>query len=278
MSQVSFEAARSDPTRPPDPSAEGFGPQAEASGVRAGSGPAERTLGAVRAALLEVRNLWKIYRLGDVEVSALSDVSADIAVGECVAIIGASGSGKSTFMNILGCLDRPTRGSYRLGGVDVSGMSPDQRATIRNQQIGFVFQNFNLIPRTSALENVELPLFYSDVALAEQHQRARAALASVGLGDREAHLPSQLSGGQQQRVAIARALVNQPALLLADEPTGNLDTQTSIEILEIFQRLNREQGITVVLVTHEPDIAAYAERVMTFRDGRILSDIAGRSP
>jgi putative ABC transport system ATP-binding protein len=199
-------------------------------------------------------------------------VSTDIAAGEFVAVMGASGSGKSTFMNILGCLDRPTRGTYRLAGKDVSMLSADQRATIRNRQIGFVFQSFNLIARTSAVENVELPLFYSDVPLGQQHQRARDVLAAVGLSGREEHLPNQLSGGQQQRVVIARALVNQPSLLLADEPTGNLDTQTSREILDIFQRLNREQGITVVLVTHEPDIASFAERVLTFRDGQIVSD------
>jgi len=224
-------------------------------------------------ALIQVRDLWKIYPLGDVEVQALCGVSTDITSGEFVAVMGASGSGKSTFMNILGCLDRPTRGTYRLDGVDVSSLSADQRATIRNRQVGFVFQNFNLIARTSAWENVELPLFYSDVPLHEQHQRARDALAAVGLNGREHHLPSQLSGGEQQRVAIARALVNRPSLLLADEPTGNLDTQTSIEILQIFQRLNREQGITIVLVTHEPDIATYPERVITFRDGQIISDV-----
>ncbi|MBI1815052.1 MAG: ABC transporter ATP-binding protein [Deltaproteobacteria bacterium] len=222
--------------------------------------------------LIEVRDLWKVYQLGDVEVQALRGVSLAIASGEIVAVMGASGSGKSTFMNIVGCLDRPTRGTYHLNGTDVSTLSSDDRATIRNHQIGFVFQNFNLIPRTSAIENVELPLFYSDVPIAEQRQRAREALVTVGLGGREQHLPNQLSGGQQQRVAIARALVNQPSLLLADEPTGNLDTQTSIEILDIFQRLNREHGITVVLVTHEPDIATYTQRVITFRDGQVVSD------
>jgi len=227
-------------------------------------------------ALIQLRDVWKIYQLGDVEVQALCGVSTDITSGEFAAVMGASGSGKSTLMNILGCLDRPTRGIYRLAGVDVSSMSADERAVIRNRQLGFVFQNFNLIARTSAIENVELPLFYSDVPLGEQHQRAREALAAVGLAGREHHLPSQLSGGEQQRVAIARALVNRPSLLLADEPTGNLDTQTSIEILQIFQRLNREQGITVVLVTHEPDIATYSERVITFRDGQIISDVQQR--
>lgn len=223
--------------------------------------------------LIEVRDLWKIYPLGDVDVQALRGVSLDIVPGEFVAVMGASGSGKSTFMNIIGCLDRPTRGTYRLAGTDVSTLSADQRATIRNRQIGFVFQNFNLIARTSAIENVELPLYYSDVPLDEQHQRARDALALVGLAGREAHLPNQLSGGQQQRVAIARALVNRPSLVLADEPTGNLDTQTSAEIMEIFAHLNRDQGITVVLVTHEPDIATYAQRVITFRDGVVVSDV-----
>ncbi|MFN8626588.1 MAG: ABC transporter ATP-binding protein [Candidatus Binatia bacterium] len=230
--------------------------------------------------LIRVRDLWKIYELGDLEVQALRGVSADIAVGDYVAVMGASGSGKSTFMNILGCLDRPTRGSYWLDGVDVSSVSADDRASIRNRRLGFVFQSFNLIPRTSALENVELPLVYNDLPLAEQHQRAREALAAVGLADRGDHIPSQLSGGQQQRVAIARALVNRPSLLLADEPTGNLDTQTSLEIMRIVARLNREQGITVVLVTHEPDIAAHAQRIITFRDGLIVSDVAqaeGRS-
>jgi putative ABC transport system ATP-binding protein len=227
-------------------------------------------------ALIQLRDVWKVYHLGDVEVQALCGVSTDIVTGEFLAVMGASGSGKSTLMNILGCLDRPTRGIYRLAGADVSSLSADQRAVIRNRQVGFVFQNFNLLARTSAIENVELPLFYSDVPLGEQHQRARDALGAVGLGGRENHLPNQLSGGQQQRVAIARALVNRPSLLLADEPTGNLDTQTSLEILDIFQRLNREQGITVVLVTHEPDIATYPERVITFRDGQIISDVRRR--
>jgi len=225
------------------------------------------------APLIEVRDLWKIYPLGDVEVQALRGVNLDIDAGEFLAVMGASGSGKSTFMNLLGCLDRPTRGTYKLAGVDVSTLSADQLATIRNRQVGFVFQNFNLIPRTSALENVELPLFYGDVPLHEQQQHAREALAAVGLSGREDHFPSQLSGGQQQRVAIARALVNRPSLVLADEPTGNLDTKTSVEILEILQRLNREQAITVILVTHEPDIAAYADRVITFRDGLVVSDL-----
>jgi putative ABC transport system ATP-binding protein len=228
------------------------------------------------AALIKIENLWKIYELGDVSVTALAGVSLEIGRGEFTAVMGASGSGKSTLMNLIGCLDRPTRGSYRLDGVDVSTLTSDQRAEIRNQKIGFVFQSFNLIPRTSALENVELPLFYGDLPFTEQLARARQALATVGLADREQHVPNQLSGGQQQRVAIARALVNRPSLVLADEPTGNLDTRTSIEILDVFRQLNRSQGLTVVLVTHEPDIAAYAERVVTFRDGHIISDVRER--
>jgi putative ABC transport system ATP-binding protein len=205
-------------------------------------------------------------------VRALDGVDLNVDEGEFIAVMGPSGSGKSTLMNIIGCLDRPTRGTYRLDGIDVSSLSSDERAEIRNRKIGFVFQSFNLIPRTTALENVELPLFYGDLTLAEQRERGLAALAEVGLAGREHHQPNQLSGGQQQRVAIARALVNRPPLLLADEPTGNLDTKTSIEILEIFQALNRSAGITIVLVTHEPDIATYARRVVTFRDGLILSD------
>ena len=222
--------------------------------------------------LIEVHDLWKVYELGDVSVTALAGVSVAIERGEFVAIMGSSGSGKSTFMNLVGCLDRPSRGRYLLDGIDVSTLSPDDRAEIRNKKLGFVFQSFNLISRTTAVENVELPLFYSDVPLAEQRERARRSLALVGLADREHHMPNQLSGGQQQRVAIARALVNDPPLILADEPTGNLDSRTSIEILGIFQRLNLERAITVVLVTHEPDIATFAGRVITFRDGHVLSD------
>jgi putative ABC transport system ATP-binding protein len=225
-------------------------------------------------ALIELRDVWKTYPLGDVEVQALRGVSLTIDAGEFVAVMGASGSGKSTFMNLLGCLDQPTRGRYALGGVPVSGMTVDERAAIRNRQVGFVFQQFNLLARASARENVELPLVYAGVPLAEQRTRASAALAAVGLTGREPHLPSQLSGGQQQRVAIARALVNDPSLLLADEPTGNLDTETSVEIMDLFVRLHREEGRTVVLVTHEPDIAAYAERRITFRDGRVVADVA----
>jgi len=227
--------------------------------------------------LIQVRDLWRIYSLGDVELAALRGVSLDIEAGEWVAIMGASGSGKSTFMNLIGCLDAPSRGSYRLRGRDVAGLSPDERAEIRNREIGFVFQSFNLLPRTSALENVELPLFYGDTPLDEQRERALAALAEVGLVGREEHVPSQLSGGQQQRVAIARALVTQPSLLLADEPTGNLDTQTSLEILAILARLHRERGITIVMVTHEPDVSAHAQRVITFRDGVVVSDVPASS-
>jgi putative ABC transport system ATP-binding protein len=224
--------------------------------------------------LIAIRELSKVYPMGDVEVHALRGVSLEIGEGEFVAIKGASGSGKSTLMNIIGCLDRPTSGSYRLHGIDVSTLSADERATIRNREIGFVFQNFNLLARTSAIENVELPLVYSDLAQGEHHRRAYETLSAVGLAGRERHYPNQLSGGQQQRVAIARALVNRPALLLADEPTGNLDTPTSMEILELVQRLNREQGITIVLVTHEDAIARLAERTIVFRDGQITSDDA----
>ena len=222
--------------------------------------------------LIQIRDVWKIYTLGEVQISALCGASLDIKSGEFIAVMGASGSGKSTFMNLLGCLDRPTRGTYRLAGVDVSTLSADQLAVIRNREIGFVFQNFNLLHRTTAVENVELPLFYSDVRFGEQRRRALEALAAAALNGREHHLPSQLSGGEQQRVAIARALVNRPSLLLADEPTGNLDTRTSVEIMALFTRLHRQQGLTIVLVTHEPDIARYAERVVTFRDGQIVSD------
>jgi putative ABC transport system ATP-binding protein len=218
-----------------------------------------------------VENLTKVYHLGEVEVHALRGVSLSIARGDFVAVMGASGSGKSTFMNILGCLDRPSSGRYVLEGIDVATFTADQRAEIRRTKLGFVFQNFNLLPRTTALENVELPLVYSAVSLEEQHDRALAALAAVGLEDRARHLPSQLSGGQQQRVAIARALVNTPALVLADEPTGNLDSMASREVMEIFTALNR-QGITLIVVTHEADIAAFARRKITFRDGLVVTD------
>ena len=229
------------------------------------------------SALIQCEDLWKIYRLGDVEVQALRGLDLSIEQGEFVAIMGASGSGKSTLMNILGCLDQPTKGRYRLNGIDVAAMRPDQLAEIRNRQIGFVFQSFNLIPRTSALENAQLPLFYRGLSLKDQRAMATAALSRVGLQGREGHYPTQLSGGQQQRVAIARALVTSPSLLLADEPTGNLDTQSSQEIMAILDGLNKEQGITIILVTHETDIAAYAEREVVIKDGRVLTDRQTRS-
>ena len=221
--------------------------------------------------LIQCDDIWKVYRLGDVEVNALRGLSLTVEQGEFVAIMGSSGSGKSTLMNILGCLDQPTKGHYRLNGIEVEKLRPDQLADIRNQQIGFVFQNFNLIPRTSALENVQLPLFYRGLSLKEQRAKASIALQRVGLSGREHHFSTQLSGGQQQRVAIARALITAPSLLLADEPTGNLDTQSSRDIMVILERLNRE-GITVILVTHETDIAAYAHRGIVMKDGQILSD------
>jgi putative ABC transport system ATP-binding protein len=222
--------------------------------------------------VIEVKDLFKIYTLGDVEFRALNGVSLSIEKGEFVAIMGASGSGKSTFMNMLGCLDRPTSGTYRLNGTDVGGLSRDRLAEIRNSMLGFVFQGFNLLPRTSAIENVELPMLYNGLSAAGRRERARAALKSVGLEGREGNFSSQLSGGQQQRVAIARALVNEPKVLLADEPTGNLDSLTSKEIMNIFSRLNEEKDITIVLVTHETDIAAYAGRQVHFKDGVIISD------
>jgi putative ABC transport system ATP-binding protein len=222
--------------------------------------------------VIELDHIHKTYTMGDVEVHALRGVSLTIREGEFVAIMGASGSGKSTTMNIIGCLDQPTKGRYVLDGEDVSEMSKDQRADIRCQKIGFVFQGFNLLSRTSALENVELPMLYAGVATGQRDQRALEALAAVGLAGREQNHPNQLSGGQQQRVAVARALVNNPALILADEPTGNLDSRTSVEVMEIFQRLNRERGITLVLVTHEHDIAEYAQRVIVFKDGKIKKD------
>jgi putative ABC transport system ATP-binding protein len=224
------------------------------------------------AVLICCEDLWKIYRLGDVEVQALRGLDLEIKSGEFVAIMGSSGSGKSTLMNILGCLDQPTKGRYWLSGIDVAGLRADQLADIRNRQIGFVFQNFNLIPRTSALENAQLPLFYRGVSLREQRALATEALCRVGLQGREEHYPTQLSGGQQQRVAIARALVTSPSLLLADEPTGNLDTVSSREIMAILDQLNKEQGITIILVTHETDIAAYAGREVVIKDGRVLTD------
>src|SRR5262249_44700858 len=222
--------------------------------------------------VIQLENIHKTYSMGDVQVHALRGVSLTINAGEFVAIMGTSGSGKSTTMNILGCLDRPTKGNYILDGQDVSEMSKDERADIRSRKIGFVFQGFNLLSRTSALENVELPMLYAGIPGAERHERALGSLTAVGLSGREQNHPNQLSGGQQQRVAVAGALVNDPALILADEPTGNLDSRTSVEVMEIFQRLNRERSITLVLVTHELDIAQYAQRVVVFKDGKIRKD------
>ena len=227
--------------------------------------------------IIRTEGLVKDYVLGPHVVHALRGVTVDIEPGEFVAVMGPSGSGKSTFMNLLGCLDTPTAGRYWLDGRDVAGLNRDELARMRNGKIGFVFQQFNLLPRTSALENVELPLLYSGVPVRDRRRRAHERLEQVGLGDREHHHPSQLSGGQQQRVAIARSLVNDPAVMLADEPTGNLDTRTSVEILALLQRLNRA-GLTIVLVTHEPDIAAYADRVLVFRDGRLLTDERQATP
>jgi putative ABC transport system ATP-binding protein len=221
--------------------------------------------------IVRVDNVSKVYSMGEQRVEALKDVSLEVESGDFVAIMGASGSGKSTFMNIIGCLDIPTSGSYLLQGENVLGLSKRALAEVRNKKIGFVFQGFNLLARTSALENVELPLIYGRVPAAIRKERAHAALTLVGLADRAGHSGNQLSGGQQQRVAIARALVNEPAIILADEPTGNLDSVTSVEIMAIFQQLNR-QGSTIIMVTHEPEIAAYTKRNVVFRDGRILSD------
>ena len=226
-------------------------------------------------AVIQLAGIHKVYRTGEVDVHAVQGVSLEILPGEFVAVMGSSGSGKSTLMNMIGCLDRPTGGSYFLDGLDVSTLNRDQRATIRNDKIGFVFQGFNLLSRTTALENVEMPMLYNHqrVAAAEQRLRAEQALELVGLAQRADHKPNQLSGGQQQRVAIARALVNRPSLLRADEPTGNLDSQTSIEIMGVFQKLN-DSGITIVMVTHELDVARYTKRMVILRDGRILSDEA----
>jgi len=221
---------------------------------------------------IRIENLTKIYTLGDVAVHALDGVSTTIDRGSFVTIMGPSGSGKSTFMNILGCLDRPTAGTYMLDGENVGELDRDQLADIRNRKIGFVFQQFNLLARTSAVENVELPLLYSAEGADPGHERALNALRIVGLAERAGHHPNQLSGGQQQRVAIARSLINNPRIILADEPTGALDSHTSIEIMAIFQRLNREQDISIILVTHEPDIAQYGERIIAFKDGHIVSD------
>src|SRR3989475_6358629 len=226
------------------------------------------------SAVISVKNLVKTYVVGEVEVKALRGVNLEVQRGEFLAVSGTSGSGKSTFMHIVGCLDRPTSGQYFLDGQDVSRMSKDALAAVRNKKIGFVFQGFNLLARTSALDNVELPLLYGGSAprTAQRHKRAMEVLTAVGLGNRADHHPNQLSGGQQQRVAIARALINNPSILLADEPTGNLDTKTSIEVMGIFQRLNKERGITVVLITHEMDIAEYGTRTVTFRDGLVVAD------
>jgi putative ABC transport system ATP-binding protein len=223
-------------------------------------------------ALIQTDHLTKIYTLGESTVRALDDVSLTVGYGEFVAIMGPSGSGKSTFMNLIGCLDVPTEGRYLLDGTDIGHQSRDDLAEIRNKKIGFVFQGFNLLPRTSALENVELPMLYNGCSSKERRHQAMSALKSMGLEGREHHHPNQLSGGQQQRVAIARALVNQAPLILADEPTGNLDTKSSVEIMELVVRLNRESGITIILVTHELDIAAFSRRIVKFRDGRIVSD------
>lgn len=230
----------------------------------------------VAGAMISVRDLCKVYHMGDVEVQALCDVSFDIRRGEFVAIIGHSGSGKSTLMNLLGCLDTPTGGVYSLDGVETQTLSDDDLALVRSTRLGFVFQQYNLLPRQTALRNVEMPLIYRGISASERRERAEIALRMVGMGDRMHHRPSQLSGGQQQRVAIARSLVGSPAVILADEPTGALDTRTSVEIMDILTSLNRQQGLTVVLVTHEPDIAAYANRVLTLRDGQLVGD--GKRP
>jgi len=231
-------------------------------------------------ALLRARDLVKTYQVGEVAVRALRGVTLDIDAGEFVAVVGPSGSGKSTFMHILGCLDRPTSGSYFLEDRDVSHLNDDALSAIRNRQIGFVFQGFNLLARTSALENVELPLLYGKerVSPAERRRRARVALETVGLVDRAEHHPNQLSGGQQQRVAIARALLNNPSILFADEPTGNLDSRTSVEVMDIFQRLRQDRGITIVLITHEPQVAEYGSRIIAFKDGQIVSDQPNQRP
>jgi putative ABC transport system ATP-binding protein len=229
--------------------------------------------GEGKTPVIRLENIHKTYDLGEIQVHAVRGISIDIYPGEFVAIMGASGSGKSTIMNILGCLDKPTRGHYYLDGADVSVLTKQELAAIRSHKIGFVFQQFNLLARTSALENVELPTIYAGVPIKDRAPRAQEALDKVGLAQRSGHFPSQLSGGQQQRVAIARGLVNRPSLLLADEPTGNLDSRTSVEIMDIFQKLNQEQGLTIAIVTHEPDIAQYAKRAIEFKDGKMRRDM-----
>jgi putative ABC transport system ATP-binding protein len=233
----------------------------QASGTSLNGGP-----------VIKVENLHKIYEMGENKVHALRGISLEIKRGEFVAIMGASGSGKSTFMNLLGCLDKPNDGVYSLEGVNVAELSRIELARVRNERVGFVFQGFNLLSRTTAIENVELPLIYAGMRAKERHRRSREALTRVGLGDRMDHIPSQLSGGQQQRVAIARSLVNHPSILLADEPTGNLDSRTSVEIMQVFQELNEQEKLTIMLVTHEPDIAQYSKRVIMFKDGHVIRD------
>ncbi|HOA42850.1 MAG TPA: ABC transporter ATP-binding protein [Bacillota bacterium] len=225
-----------------------------------------------KSEVIKIENLTKVYESGEIAVTALRDVTMTVRQGEFIAIMGASGSGKSTLMNILGCLDRPTEGRYYLEGIDVNEKTDDELSAIRNKKIGFVFQSFNLIPRTTALQNVQLPMIYAKVRAGEREAMALKLLEQVGLSDRAHHLPNELSGGQKQRVAIARALANSPQIILADEPTGNLDSSSSIEIMEIFTRLNRENGNTVIVVTHENDVAEFADRIITFKDGRIISD------